>query len=97
VCGADIEAARRAAAGRRSLPSTWPLPSFDDDGLRFLLALLLVLATPVFGLVLAGWFAWDAHGDGRSGMRTVMLVLCVVAVLPLVTGYSLWGGFLTAV
>jgi hypothetical protein len=96
VCGADIEAARRAQAGRRNLPAVSALPTLDDDGLRFLIVLLLALAAPLFGLVLGGWFAWQAHNDGRTGMRTVMLLLAIVAALPLVTGYSLWGGFLTA-
>src|SRR3954466_15396729 len=96
VCGADIDAVRRAAAGRRSLPTSSALPRLDDDGLKFLIALLLTLAAPLFGLLMASWFAWEAHGEGRRGLRTVMLVLALVAALPLVTGYSLWGGFLTA-
>jgi hypothetical protein len=95
VCGADIEAARRAAAGRRSLP-TAALPRLDDDGLKFLIALLLALAAPLLGLLLASWFAWEAHNEGRTGLRAVMLVLMLLAALPLATGHSLWGGFLTA-
>jgi hypothetical protein len=97
VCGADIEAARRSAAGRRTLPATASLPRLDDDGLKFLITLLLALATPPFGLALAAWFAWEAHGEGRSGLRTVMLLLALVALVPLVAGYSLWGGFLTSI
>jgi hypothetical protein len=72
------------------------MPRLDDDGLRFLIALLLALAAPLFGLALASYFAWEAHNEGRSTMRNVMLVLALVAALPLATGYSLWGGFLTA-
>jgi hypothetical protein len=95
VCGADIETARRAGASRRNVPAA-SLPTVDDDVFKFLVALLLALAAPVFGLAICAWFGYEAHRDGRTGMRLAMIVLAAVAALPLVTGYSLWGGFLTA-
>jgi hypothetical protein len=95
VCGTNIESVRRAQARRRALPAA-TMPRLDDDGLRFLIALLLALAAPLFGLALSLYFAWEAHTEGRSTVRNVMLVLVLLAAVPLVAGYSLWGGLLTA-
>src|SRR4051812_9148912 len=77
VCGADIDAARRTVASRRGVPSA-PLPTFDDDAFRFLVALLLALAAPLFGLAICMWFGYEAHRDGRTALRNVMIVLGVV-------------------
>ena len=94
VCGYDVDGARQAAASRRSLPLAPSLPRLGDDGLRIGIALLLALAMPLFGLILATYFAWEAHNDGRAMTRNVMIFLIGLAAVPLVFGYSLWGGLL---
>jgi hypothetical protein len=93
VCGTDIAAARAARAERRmQLPSA-PSLRLGDDGLRLLLALIVALAAPVFGLLLASWFAWQMHNEGRTTARNLMLAVVLIAALPLITGVSLWGRF----
>src|SRR5437763_5150480 len=95
ICGADIEGARRAASERRVAVGRVGLPRLhvDEDALRVVIALLVALAAPVFGVLIACWFAWHAHGQGRTGMRNLMLAIAVLAALPLITGVSLWGRF----
>jgi hypothetical protein len=94
VCGADIEAARTAVAERRvHLPSA-PSLRLGDDGLRLVLGLIVALAAPVFGLLLASWFAWQMHNEGRATARNLMLAVVLIAAIPLITGVSLWGRFL---
>jgi small-conductance mechanosensitive channel len=98
VCGEDIEAARRRREERwaNRLPASTRVPQFrlGDDGLRLAIAVLLVIAAPLFGLLLSCWFAWEAHNAGRTTLRNVMLGLAALAAVPLVTGYSLFGRFL---
>jgi hypothetical protein len=99
VCGADIETARNEVAARRG-PSRviggpgMPRFRIDDDALRLIIALLVALAAPLFGLLLACWFAWHAHGENRPGMRNAMLAIAVLAALPMVTGIYVWGRFI---
>jgi hypothetical protein len=81
------------AQRRLQLPSV-PSLRLGDDGLRLLLALVVALAAPFFGLLLASWFAWQMHSEGRAGARNLMLAIVAIAAIPLITGYSLWGRFL---
>src|SRR4051794_21803396 len=94
VCGTDVAAARAALAERRLRVPSIPALRLGDDGVRFLLALILALAAPLFGLLLASWFTWQLHNEGRFTARNLMLVVVAIAALPLITGYSLWGRFL---
>jgi hypothetical protein len=99
ICGEDLVAARARRAERRASVPGLParlrdrLPRLDDDALRFGIALLLVLFAPLFGLLLSGFFAWQADRDGRDGVRNVMLALIAVAVVLLL--YSPYGLLLT--
>jgi hypothetical protein len=94
VCGTDIAAARAALAERRvHVPST-PHLRLGDDGLRLLLALVVALAAPLFGLLLASWFTWQLNNEGRTTARNLMLGIVAIAAIPLITGVSLWGRFL---
>ena len=96
VCGADIAAAREAVAHRRStrLMDRAALPGFSlgEDGLRLAIALIVALIAPLFGLALAAWFAWQMHNEGSHTARNLMIAVAVIAALPLLTGYSVWGG-----
>jgi hypothetical protein len=97
VCGEDIAALREARAARSlrlPVPATMPRFAIGDDGLRLIIALLLALAAPMFGLVIACWFAWQTHSEGRTGMRNLMLLVAALAALPMVTGIYPWGRFL---
>ena len=68
--------------------------SFGGDGFQIAIALLLALAAPILGFILAGYLAWNADQDSRIQTRNVMLGILVIAVIPLATGYSLFGRFL---
>ena len=94
VCGADIAAAREALASRRFQAPSVPSLRLGDDGLRLLLALIVALAAPLFGLLLAAWFTWQLNGEGRTTARNLMLLVVLIAAIPLITGYALWGRFL---
>jgi hypothetical protein len=96
---ADIEGARAALAARRARGPHLPAVgrrrfTLTDDGLRIIIALLVTLAAPVFGLFLACFFAFQAHTDGRTRTRNVMLLLAVLAAIPPATGISIWGRFI---
>jgi hypothetical protein len=92
VCGADIAAVRAERAGKRSsqLRDRVSVPRLGDDGLRFIIALLVVLGAPPFGLILAGYFAWQAHNEGRERTRNLMIALVMLAFLPLAFGVPVW-------
>ena len=90
-------AARSALAQRRTarLPApSLPRLTLGDDGLRILITVLVVLGAPPFGVLLACFFAWQLHNEGRTGMRNVMLALALLALLPPLLGIWLWGFFL---
>lgn len=96
ICGADIEAARRARSSRTAaLPRpAVPRLSIGEDGLRIAIALLVAVAAPFFGLLLACWLAWQANSENRPMTRNVMLAIAVLAAIPLVTGIYPWGRFI---
>jgi hypothetical protein len=48
------------------------LPAVSDDALRVGFAVVLALFLPFFGLILSGFFAWQAHNEGRSGVRNIL-------------------------
>jgi hypothetical protein len=45
------------------------------------IALVLALFIPFLGLILAGFFAWQAHNEGRSGQRNLLLAVAVFAAV----------------
>src|SRR5690348_4396404 len=97
ICGADIEAARRARSSSRTAalrPPSVPRLSIGEDGLRIAIALLVAVAAPFFGLLLACWLAWQANTENRPMTRNVILAIAVLAAIPLVTGIYPWGRFI---
>jgi hypothetical protein len=99
VCGADLEAARRDLAERRqrSARRTGGLSGvrfrLDDDALRIGLALLLALAAPLFGVIVAGFFAWQVDNEGRTTVRNVLIAIAGFAAVSMAIGISIWGRF----
>jgi hypothetical protein len=84
-----VEPATGGTAASISRSFSW----VSEDGLRFFIALLLALAAPLFGLLFACFFAWHAQGEGRPGVRNLMLAVAVLAAVPMITGVYLWGRF----
>lgn len=90
ICGTDLEAARADLAARRAWRHRLPtLPGVSDDGVRVGLTFLLVLAFPLFGLLLAAYFA---NAADRDSTRYAMFFLAGLSVLLLVLPVGLWGG-----
>jgi cytochrome c biogenesis protein CcdA len=102
ICGADLVAARAALAQRRQRFDRLRVPGLQriglgEDGLPFLIGLVLALGAPVIGFVLGAFVAWQADSEGRTRRRNLMLVVVLIAAIPLFTGYSLFGRFLAGV
>ena len=94
ICGTDIAALRagrtqRSSAGRVAdrLPR---LPRLGDDGLRIVIALLVTIAAPFIGVLLACWFAWQLHEEGKTTTRNIMLALAVLGVASLMQPLWFW-------
>jgi hypothetical protein len=99
VCGSDIAAARRALAERRQRRArrTGGLSGvrfrLNDDALRIGFALILALGAPLFGLMVAGFFAWQVDNEGRTTVRNVLIAIAGFAAVSMAIGISLWGRF----
>jgi hypothetical protein len=95
ICGADIAAARarldERKARNRARRGGIDMPSFrlGDEGLKIAFTLVLALAAPLVGFMLAAYFAYQSDGT----QRTIMMLIAGLAAIPLVTGVSLWGRF----
>jgi hypothetical protein len=86
VCGADLEAARaaRSAKPRIELP---PIRRFGIGGgsagrfdwVHVAVAVVVALAIPPVGLLLALYWASRRHQDGEPAMTAVMLVVAALA------------------
>jgi hypothetical protein len=94
VCGTDLQAARAALAERRARRPHLPggVPRVGDDALRIGVTVLAALFSPLMGALLAGWFAYDAHRDGRLPTRNLMFLLLGLSLVGLVAYVQIWGG-----
>ena len=94
ICGADIAGARAARAKRRAplerVGGSVAVPLLGDDGLRVLIAVIVTIAAPFIGVLLACWFAWQLHEEGRFAMRNVMLALAALALFSLTHPFWFW-------
>jgi hypothetical protein len=94
ICGTDLIAARAERERRQRSVAALPgrlrnsLPRIGDDPLKVAIAALVVLFAPLFGALLAGFFAYQAHNDGQTGVRNVMLALSTLGVLFL--AFPIW-------
>lgn len=71
------------------------LPAIGDDALRVGLALLLALFMPFLGLLLSGFFAWQAHNEGRSGTRNLLVAVAILAALIAFAPVGIWWRLLS--
>jgi hypothetical protein len=85
ICGEDLQAARARLAARKApltgVSSPFRIPVLDDDAIRVGLALVLTLFVPLLGLLLSGWFAWQAHSQGHLGTRNLLVAVAVLAAV----------------
>ena len=95
ICGTDIAALR---AERERAPARLPaaarlprLPRLGDNGVRIVIAALVVLAAPFVGVLLASWFAWQMHEEGQMWARNVMLGIAALAVVGLTHPLWFWN------
>ncbi len=96
ICGADLEEARRKAAPRRlpGVPSV-TVPRLSDLGGGLLLAVVIVLVFPLFGVVIALLQANRAKGSDEWGYRFAFFGVALFGVLEMVSP-ELRYGVLTA-
>jgi hypothetical protein len=91
VCGTDLVAAREQfARGRGRLPRM-PGKLMTDETLMLVIAVIVAIAAPLIGIVLAGFFAWRADNEGQTRTRNLMLVVVAFAVLMLYAPFALWS------
>ena len=69
-----------------------PSGGLDEDAVRIGVAVLAAVFAPLMGVLLAGWFAYDADRDGRVRTRNLMILLLGFSVVGLVAYRQLWGG-----
>jgi hypothetical protein len=97
VCGTDLQAARAELAARRAKRPHLPgggVPRLGDDAVRIGVTVLAALFSPLMGALLAGYFAYDADGDGRLRTRNLMIVLLGVSLVGLIAYAQIWGGLI---
>ena len=87
ICGADLVAARAARGDTLRDRLERFEPGFLRDAERrkelVLVAImaLVVLAFPIFGLVLCGYIAYARHHDGDELIRNIAIALAVFSLL----------------
>jgi hypothetical protein len=85
ICGADLTAARRDRAQRRtvaSIPAVQRLPRVNgEDAVLATLLIVAAFASPLFGGVIAGLFALQAHNDRDFVRRNLCLIAVTLAVV----------------
>lgn len=82
ICGTDLEAARdQLASRRRPVPALPRFPRVDArlDPLQVSIAVVLAIAAPVLGLLLALFWAAQRHRAGEQLMAAVMLAAAALA------------------
>jgi hypothetical protein len=98
VCGADLEAARASAAARRrpelpSLPRARPSAG-RIDWTHVAIAVVLALAIPPVGLLLALYWAVQSNRFASQAMTLLMLGAAALAVAALVAPVWFWSHLL---
>jgi hypothetical protein len=93
VCGTNLQAARAELAERRARRPQLPgVPRLGDDAVRIGVTVLAALFSPLMGVLLAGYFAYDADRDGRVPTRNLMILLLGLSLVGLVAYVQIWGG-----
>ena len=93
ICGINLEVARADLVAKRArrprLPAGFTL---TDDAVRNGVSVLAAVFSPVMGVLLTGYFAYDADQNGRIGTRNLMLVLLGLSLVGVLAYSQLWGG-----
>jgi hypothetical protein len=93
ICGTDLEAARAALAAKRARRPQLPGAVWlSDDAIRIAVSVLAAVFSPVMGSLLTGYFAYDAHQNGRERTRNVMVLLLGFSLVGVFAYARLWGG-----
>jgi hypothetical protein len=93
ICGTDLEAARAELAAKRARrPQLSGAVSLSDDAVRIGVSVLAAVFAPVMGALLTGYFAYDAHQNGRERTRNLMVLLLGFSIVGVFAYARLWGG-----
>jgi hypothetical protein len=92
ICGTNLEVARALAAKRAPRPRLPAGFTLTDDAVRIGASVLAAVFSPVMGVLLTGYFAYDADQNGRIGTRNLMLVLLGLSLVGVFAYSQLWGG-----
>jgi hypothetical protein len=93
ICGTNLEAARSELAAKRARRPQLPGPGrLGDDAVRIAVGVLAAVFSPVMGVLLTGYFAYDADRNGRAGTRNLMILLLGLSVVGVFAYARLWGG-----
>ena len=98
ICGADLEAARARAAARRR-PELPEMPRLGVgagriDWIHVAIAVVLALAIPPVGLLLALYWAVQSNRFAGPTMTALMLAAAALAVAALVAPVWFWSHLL---
>lgn len=93
ICGTNLEAARAELAAKRARrPQLSGSVTLTDDALRIGVSVLAAVFAPVMGVLLTGYFAYDADRDGRTQTRNLMIALLCLSLVGVFAYARLWGG-----
>lgn len=94
ICGADLEAARRAQGERRriALPA---LPAVPQELLILLGLSIVTLFAPFFGVVFSLLVIRRESGTGEVALRRALWVVVAVGIVLLVLPETRYAGALT--
>jgi hypothetical protein len=89
ICGADIQGPRRRAQARATIrdridlvrPAWGPSRDATDALLMGLVIAIVILVSPILGLAVAGWIAYNRDRGGDTLARNVAIGLIVLAVV----------------
>jgi hypothetical protein len=97
LCGADLDAARARGPARRGL--TLPRPpglarGYRIDWVHVIVAVVLALAVPPIGLLLALFWAYQRHNGGEQTMAFAMTAVAALALAALLSPVWFWSHLL---
>jgi hypothetical protein len=89
ICGADIQGVRRRAQGRATLtdrldvlrPGWAGSRDVRDSVLMGIVVGIVVIVSPILGLLVAGWIAYNRDRGGDTLSRNVALGLVALALV----------------
>ncbi len=94
VCGADLEAARRAKAGKRQLALP-RVPALPQDVVVLFVLSLLTLCAPLFGVLITAFVIRRENALDQAALRRAIWVVVAVGLALLIAPETRYGGALT--